>query len=221
MLAPDWKIKSTINAFESGSASGNYAALVIMPDGPGRMRQITYGCSQLTEYGKLARLVQSYCAKGGKYASQLGYFCDLIGTQPLCDNHRFKELLRAAGSDPIMMGCQDDLFDAAYYRPALTWCSQHDLLLPLSKLVVYDSFIHSGAILNLLRERFSEKTPANGGDEKAWVQAYVKARHEWLSNHNNSLLHKTKYRTQCLLNIIDDENWDLSEPYLANGVEIK
>jgi hypothetical protein len=51
-------------------------------------------------------------------------------------------------------------------------------MLPLSMLVVYDSFIHSGSVPMFLRKRFIERPPANGGDEKKWIGSYVEVRHQ-------------------------------------------
>jgi chitosanase len=50
------------------------------------------------------------------------------------------------------------------------------------------SFIHSGSILWLLRQKFSENPPSLGGKEKAWVSAYVKARHAWLAGHSRRIV---------------------------------
>jgi chitosanase len=101
------------------------------------------------------------------------------------------------------------------------WCDDNGFTLPLSALVIYDSFIHSGSILGFLRKRFPEMPPAKGGDEKRWIGQYVNARHQWLATAENVVLHKTIYRTACFKSEIARGNWDLSQlPIKAHGVEV-
>ena len=53
-------IERVVNAFETGSADGNYAAIAIFHDGPHDIRQTTYGRSQKTEYGNPRELLASH-----------------------------------------------------------------------------------------------------------------------------------------------------------------
>lgn len=215
-------IEQVVNVFETGSPEGDYALISIYEDGPGNARQITYGRSQTTEYSKLRDLVALYVRSGGLLSSELAGYVERIGVTPLTDDEEFKTLLqRAAREDVVMRQAQDTFFDERYFQPALEWARQNGFILPLSGLVIYDSYIHSGAILDLLRERFSEPTPAMGGSEVDWLTAYVKARHEWLSNHSRPILRKTNYRTQCLLGEIRRGNWNLDLlPIQVNGVDV-
>ena len=94
-------------------------------------------------------------------------------------------------------------------------------MLPLSALVIYDSFIHSGSILWPIRAMFEESPPANNGDEKAWTKAYVNARHRWLGNHRRQIVRRTVYRTECFKREVARKNWDLAlTPINANGVSV-
>lgn len=211
-----------INVFESGSPLGNYSAISIYKDGPHNQRQVTYGRSQTTEFGNLAELLEMYVKAGGIYSEALRPYLDRIEVTPLADDALFLQLLRDAGrKDPLMRQTQDDFFDKRYFIPAMTWADNNGFSLPLSALVIYDSFIHSGSILNFLRKRFPESPPAAGGDERTWIIQYVNARQEWLANHENRILRKTVYRTGCFKNEINRDNWDLSRlPINANGIEI-
>jgi hypothetical protein len=49
---------------------------------------------------------------------------------------------------------------------ACEWFKKNGFTLPLSMLVIYDSYIHSGGIRNDLRKRFAEWVPAEGRNEK-------------------------------------------------------
>lgn len=210
-----------INVFETSTIQGNYSALVIFDDGPHRIRQITYGRSQTTEYGNLEELVQMYVDANGTFSGQLRPLIAKIGVTPLVDDTEFKQLLRDAGKDPVMQRSQDEFFDKRYFQPAMQWADANKFTLPLSALVIYDSFIHSGSILDFLRKRFAEVPPAKGGDERTWIKQYVDVRNDWLATHSNKILQGTVYRTECFKREIARDNWDLSQvPVNANGVNV-
>lgn len=215
-------MERVINVFETGSPDGNYSTIAIFHDGPHDIRQITYGRSQTTEYGNLRRLVEDYVNANGQFSQQLQPFADKVGSVPLTDNAEFKNLLRKAGrEDPVMARTQDKFFDEVYFRPAMKWARQNGFELPLSGLVIYDSYIHSGSILWVIRSKFPQSPPANGGDERAWTKAYVNARHNWLRNHPREVVRSTIYRTRCFSREIERGNWDLSQvPINANGVQV-
>jgi hypothetical protein len=215
-------IERVINVFETGSPAGNYAAISIYPDGPNKIRQITYGRSQTTEYGNLRELVQNYVNAGGMFSDALRPFVAQIGKTPLTDNPTFKDLLRkAANQNSLMKSVQDAFFETRYFRPAQAWADQQGFQLPLSMLVIYDSYIHSGSIRQDIRMMFPEKPPSKGGDEKAWISAYVNARHQYLANNPNPVVHPTVYRTRCFKNQIQAQNWNLEIlPINANGTDV-
>lgn len=215
-------IERIINVFETGTPAGDYSNISIYHDGPHDIRQITYGRSQTTEYGNLRSLVQDYVNANGLFSQQLQPYADLVGSVPLTDDVDFKALLRKAGKqDPVMRNVQDRFFDKTYFLPAMKWADQNKFTLPLSALVIYDSFIHSGCILWVIRNKFPESTPAASGDEKAWIGAYVKARHTWLGSHPRPAVRDTVYRTQCFKREIQRANWDLSQvPVNANGTPV-
>jgi chitosanase len=215
-------IERIINAFETGSAEGDYSNISIHRDGPHDIRQITYGRSQTTEYGNLRQLVQKYVGAGGLFSEGLRPYAERVGSVPLTDDAAFKNLLRKAGSlDPLMKRAQDEFFDQTYFRPAMKWADRQGLTRPLSALVVYDSFIHSGSIPWVIRSMFPQSPPAAGGDEVEWVKAYVNARHNWLGTHSRPVVRNTVYRTKCLKDEIRRNNWDLSlVPVNANGIAV-
>jgi len=221
------KIEQVVNAFETGSAEGNYGTLVKFadysdPETHTNIVQITYGRSQTTEFGHLKALVQDYVEHNGQFAIQLQPFISRIGKKPsLATDENFCKLLRDAGhTDPVMKTSQDRLFDTKYYQPAYSWFTQNGFEFPLSMLVIYDSYVHSGGILSFLRKRFSTVVPSNGGDEKTWITNYVNTRHQWLANHSKEILRGTIYRTKCFKQQIENDNWDLSQKINANGVII-
>jgi len=213
-----------INVFETGRVEGDYGAISIYHDGPGGIRQITYGRSQTTEYGNLPELVRMYVDALGVLSSALRPYLGKVGRPefPLVDDSTFKDLLRRAGDDdPVMRDTQDVFFDRRYFQPALRWARENGFAFALSMLVIYDSFIHSGSILGFLRNRFPERPPARGGDEKTWISQYVHVRHEWLTNHPNPDVRPSNYRTRDLAREIAAGNWDLAIlPVMANGTPV-
>ena len=105
--------------------------------------------------------------------------------------------------------------------PAHVHAKAAGLMFPLSLLVIYDTCIQSGpAAVSAMRNRFPEACPANGGDEKAWTRAYIKARESWLQNRTNPLVQRTVYRTQELMAQAKNENWTLALPLKVRGTTI-
>ncbi|MGN7721094.1 chitosanase [Chitinophaga sp. 22620] len=223
MITPEIKnkIMSIVNVFETGTPEGRYDAIAIFPDGRNGSRQITYGRSQTTEQGNLRNLLERYVSTGGKFAAEFSAFLPKVGTVPLVDNKAFKDLLKlAAREDPLMRQAQDETFEILYFQPAQHFFTAEQFALPLSLLVIYDSYIHSGSIPGFLRTRFPERTPLRGGDEKAWITAYTKARQNWLATHKKKVLHPTVYRTKTFLDQMSKGNWMLDQPVTTQGKTI-
>ncbi|MCE1198675.1 MAG: chitosanase [Marinilabiliales bacterium] len=211
--------EEVVNAFESGMAGGYYGALTTNEDGPHGVHQISYGRSQTTEYGNLEELLTMYVTENGLYAAAISPYLPKIGVIPLWNDLHFLQLLKDAGkNDPIMKQTQDRFFRAKYFQPAIQWLDDNGFILPLSAVVVYDSYIQSGSILGFLRKRFPESVPVRGGQEKIWITEYTRTRDAWLRNHTSMLLRNSAYRTECLLQEIERNNWLLSKlPIEANG----
>ncbi len=222
MMQKKQLIQKIINVFETGQPEGKYDQLVIYADGIENSKQITFGRCQTTEQANLLTLVEMYVESEGAYCHDFIPYLDLIGNTPLHENKVFKNLLiTAAQQDEIMRTTQDRFFDEVYWAPALAWCEHHKMVFNLSALVVYDSYIHSGRIPMFLRKRFTELPPLKGGDEKAWIRAYVGTRHQWLKYHSRPILRKTLYRTQTFINEIERDNWNLEQtPIIANGISV-
>jgi chitosanase len=218
------RIQSVLSIIETGSPDGNYGDVTIYADGKigsdGKpTKQITYGAHQTTEQSHLKTLLESYVKKEGKVAVAMAPFIARIGVEPLWQETAFVKMLEDAGAnDPIMKEVQDVFFDATYYQKALDWFEDNGFKLPLSMLVIYDSFIHSGKIRDDIRNQFAESVPKDGGNEKTWITQYVNARHEWLSTRENPILRKTNYRTAGYKVQIALGNWLLPEKVKMNGM---
>ncbi len=215
------EVQQIINVFETGSIAGGYDNISIFKDGRNNTYQITYGRSQTTEQGNLRFLIEMYIENNGVFSSEFRPYLSKIGKESLVNDTFFKSLLRkSAREDSIMRETQDRFFDVVYYTPALHFFEGYQFKLPLSLLVIYDSFIHSGGILGFLRQRFREMPPSLGGNEKIWIKSYVDVRHEWLQNNPKKIVQNTIYRTRCFQTQIKNDNWMLDQPVNANGVVV-
>jgi chitosanase len=105
--------------------------------------------------------------------------------------------------------------------PAVNIAKQVGLTKALSLLVIYDTCIHSGpGGVTMIRNLFPAASPANGGDEKAWVQSYVNARRNWLATHKLTVLHACVYRMDAVNDLIKADNWDLVLPFTCRGRKV-
>lgn len=216
------KIMAILNVFETGSIKGDYSNISLYEDGKNGRKQVTYGRSQVTQDGgNLKKLLEMYIKDGGKYAEKFKPYLNKMDDADLYKDLQFLNYLKtAAKEDPIMITAQDKIFDSVYWKPAYDWFVNQGFKENLSLLVIYDSFIHSGTILDFLRKKFSEVPPVKGGNERKWIEEYVTARKTWLAGHSNRILRNTVYRPNCFLKCIADDNWTLDKPVLANGVTV-
>jgi chitosanase len=220
-------IVQTINCFETGKPQGDYGNVSVYCDGKNPRTglgfwQITYGRSQTTEQGKLKQLLEFYVKNQGEFAAEIAIYLPtmnktLVNSTKWADNRSVQDLLKKMGSDPIMRSTQDTFFDIEYFQPAMEWAEKNEFILPLSKLVIYDSFIHSGKILDFLREKFEEVPPQKGGNEQKWITEYLFARYRWLKGHRNPILRITSGRVWQLMLLVKAENWLLTQSFKANG----
>jgi chitosanase len=208
------KIWSIINCIETGTPYFDYSSITILPDGPDNIRQVTLSVG-FTEYGgNLKKVVQRYVDKKGKYANRFVPYLNRIGKMPslVTDKNFIDALVTSSKNDKLMRDAQDEIFEEVYFEPALKWAAKEGIETPLGILIVFDSLLQSGSIFTFLRNRFSEKTPANGGSEKRWIAQYVEVRNSWLSSHSNKAVRNSAYRTKTYLQLIKKENWDLVGP---------
>jgi len=213
--------KSLLSVFETGKPTGDYSAAVVLPDGAG----ISYGKHQATDKGgNLDGIVMRYIDLKGKYSGEFEkYFPALEANDSASvDPNSLPEwtvslldLLKKAGTDPVMHRAQDQIFDEEYWQPCVAQCTQMWLKEALSWAIVYDTCIHSGpGGVARIRRRFSEMPPSRGGDEKKWAKAYVNARRDWLANYKDEghIVRRTVVRMDVFLDLIAKKNWSLNTP---------
>jgi len=211
-------IDSILSVFETGKPEGDYGACVVLPDGAG----ITYGKHQSTDgyEDSLDKIVIEYIERDGYWADQLAFYLDKLeadATTRADPNNLppwvqdLMSVLVVASEDPIMRAVQDDVFDAHYWNPAAEQALEMGLEEPLSWLVCYDSTIQSGKNgIRTIRARFPELPPSKGGEESAWVAAYLRERRKYLLSIPHAAF--SVYRVDAMLAMLDDHNWSLETP---------
>lgn len=213
-------IKKILLAFEQDSTTIQYDKIYKYDDGPNDIKQITLSFG-ITEYGNLRNFIKDYVSSEGENSKFFAPYVDKIGRVSLIHDEEFINKLKESATDPIMQKCQEKAYEEMYIIPAYEWAEKNGFTKNLSKLVICDSFLQSGSILTLLRNRFAEKVPVNGGDEQKWIFDYVNARLNWLANHSRVALHSTIYRMEFMRTRIALSDWDLEKfPMNANGVKI-
>ena len=203
--------EQVVIAFESALAGRRYGTVTTTDDGPHQVWQISYGRARSAEYGNLGELLTMYVNSNGLYSNEIKEFLSGIGDVPLANNAAFIRLLQDAGAnDPLMQKVQDQFFNWQYFKPAMRWMDANGFVLPLTALIIYDSFVQSGNVFKFLRKRLQEKLPCLGGNEKRWITQFVEARYNWLINNGSDHLQKDIYRTTVFRNEIARKNWMLN-----------
>jgi chitosanase len=218
-------IRRILSTAECGTPEWNPGSIYIYKDDnrfkPPR-EQLTLSIGFTEGGGNLKKVLERYIDKGGLLAEDFAHYVLTIGSSPsLANDAKFKNLLKEAAVEHAMWQAQEECFDELYLEPAFAWAAKHEFTLPLSYLVITDSFLHSGSMLPFLMNSFPEKKPAGGGDEKIWIEAYLNARKNWLENHSNKILNNTVYRVNAYLIELAKGNFNLeSNSIVMHGTTV-
>lgn len=212
-------IQAIVNIFETGKAKGNYSSVTVIK---GDIGHISYGRSQVSlNSGNLAVLIQQYCDDDGIYKNVLRQYLNRLYQRDFSLDYdlQFKKSIYLAGSDPIMVKVQDDMFDNSYWKPAINIANNFGIQYILSLSILYDSLIHGsfGRIRDIVNE---DKGKIGIVGEKIWFTSYVEKRKFWLGHHKNLVLRNTIYRMDELGKLIKADNWDLTLPFKIRTVEL-
>jgi chitosanase len=215
-------IRRIISVAETDSPQWDPASVYVYHDGNDGRKQCTLSIGFTADGGNLRKVLERYGEAHGVYGEQLvPYIALLKAGDPGTDSDFIKLLKEIGNKDPLMMTIQEEMFDRLYLGPAFDWASRYGFGLPLSYLVIADSFLHSGGMLDFLMKRFAEPKPSAGGQERDWIKAYTDTRRDWLANHSNKILRNTVYRCDCYLAEIKRSNWDLAQtPLNMHGTEV-
>ena len=212
--------QAIVNIFETGSALGEYGQVTILRGDTGHL---TYGRAQTTlASGNLFILINTYVhALGARYAQELTTYLDRLADKDQNLDHDFQlhDVLRKAGSDPVMIETQNKFFDSVYWVPTLRSADYINVAKALSLAVVFDSRIHGS--WHSVRDRTIEQVgkPDEIGEQE-WISCYIRMRRDWLASHRNRLLRQTVYRMDAFQELIRMSNWTLNMPFHCRGILI-
>lgn len=228
-------LDAVVSVFETGHLPSvqAYSTATVLPDGAG----ISYGSHQATR-AALQDVLDGYAVRGGSYTAAIrsalkGHALselEVYSSEAACPDwaRTLLSVLRLAGADSVMRAAQDDVFRRQYQDPAIAYCGRIGLVEPLSALAVFDTAIQSGlGRVDKLRPTFAADPPIAGGQERKWTRQFLLARRRWLAawTHTDparqTLVRRTVYRVDALLELAAEDRWALERPLTVRGVEIR
>jgi chitosanase len=214
-------MRRTLSVAETGQERWPAGEVFFYNDGPNGKNQATLSIG-FTASGNLRAVLEHYIERNGIHATKFQKFVNALKSGDLLPrNHEFTRVCKEAAADPVFMAVQEEDFEKFYMGPAFRWAETNGFVFELSFLVIADSFLHSGSMLSFLMAKFPEKKPAAGGNEKKWIEEYLRARREWLAHHSNAILNRTIYRANCYLTALSKGDWNLEQPLVMNGTTIR
>ncbi|WIM95718.1 chitosanase [Actinoplanes oblitus] len=157
---------------------GEFDYIEDLGDGRGYTAGIVGFCSGT---GDMLDLITDYTRRSP--SNRLAGYLPALRTVDGTDSHRgldpgFVAAWRAAAKDPVFQRAQQDARDRMYFAPAVR-LAQADGLRALGQFAYYDAAVmHGVSGLRAIRERAVRvrETPSQGGDEIAYLGAFLDAR---------------------------------------------
>ncbi|KAI8916312.1 csn protein [Gorgonomyces haynaldii] len=130
---------------------------------------------QTGEFKSMMKALRYYGKNGLGYTSKIKGYCSAF---------------RKASKNNVFRKAQVQILNNVYYNPSQALAQKYGLKLPVSLGQFYDTAIQHGMggdydSLNQIAERVTAKSPANGGDEKKWLQEFLAVRKDDLCNPAN------------------------------------
>lgn len=144
---------------------GYTAGIIGFCSGTGDMLAVVRAYTRWRPHNQLARFLPALRRVNGT-ASHRGL------------GRRFVRAWRRSARDPALRRAQDRERDREYFRPAV-WRARRDGLRALGQFVYYDAaVVHGPDGMGAIRRRALARaaTPATGGDEVAYLEAYLDER---------------------------------------------
>jgi chitosanase len=215
-------MRRVLSVAETGQERWPAGEVYFYNDGPNGKNQATLSIGFTAGGGNLLKVLELYIKRNESQSHKFQKFITLLRSGNLLSkNAEFVKACKDAAVDPIFREVQEECFESMYMAPAFKWARENGFILELSYLVIADSFLHSGSMLGFLMNRFPEKKPAAGGNEKKWIEDYLRVRREWLASHKNKILNPTVYRANAYLAALTQGNWNLDSAIVMNGTVVK
>ncbi|MFE7510047.1 chitosanase [Streptomyces sp. NPDC057540] len=203
-----------VSSFENSSLDwrAQFAYIEDIDDGRGYTAGVIGFCSGT---GDMLELVERYTAKkpGNPLARYLGALRAVDGT----DSHEgldpgFTNAWRQAAQDTVFQQTQEEERDRVYFTPAVSQAKQ-DGLRALGQFAYYDAAVmHGESGFRDIRSVALSRAlpPSRGGDEKAYLKAFLDAREEEMRKeeaHSDTTRVSTAQRR-----FLNEGNLDLNTP---------
>lgn len=224
-----------IHCFETSKIKPDFDEVAVFHDGPGGIKQLTFGSHQFTDAsGSLDRVVEkiiSLCEISYNDAPWVKVLKNRLPTlkrgttasiQAIADDMEFRMALIQSAKTPEGQQAQLQVYDELYVQPAVLACAGSGWESALSLTTVLDSMTHGGwrMIRDLIKVDLSEKR---------WIASYLIRRSNYLTNHPRQILKKTACRPNSLLELacgnertklmaaVREARWDDADALMQNG----
>lgn len=201
---------------DSGNPETEYNKIYIYNDGNNKRKQLTLSKGFTQDGGNLWKVLDRYISKNGQLSSFFSKYKTKMKDGNLWQDKTLIKNLVSSTSEQVMKDSQDEIFNEVYLQPALDWAEDNGFKEILSNCVIVDSFLHSGQMTPFLMQKFSERKPSSGGDEKKWIKSYLDERLAWFKRSTGAL-HTCMFRPQFFLTEISKNNWNLNCPLILKG----
>jgi len=178
-----------ISVFENSTLAPQYAYIENMHDGRGYTAGRAGFCSGC---GDMLLVAERYAQlkPGNPLAKYLPRLTELarLSSASTKGLEGFPAAWERAARDPLFRGAQDAVSDELYYLPALEYSRQLGLQKDFSQIALYEAAIQHGIGddpdgLPAMIKKTSQaaEAPADGGDEKIWLEQFLKVRRATLA----------------------------------------
>lgn len=229
-LSPAQKLRADmlISVFENSTLELQYAYAENLHDGRGYTAGRAGFCSGC---GDLLLVAERYAKlkPGNALAKFLPRLRELarLASDSTKGLTGFPAAWAAAAGDPLFRGAQDAVSDELYYLPALAYAGQLGLVKDLSRIALYEASIQHGlgadpdGLPSMIQKASkAAKPPAAGGDEKAWLNEFLKVRRAALAHAADPATRKewaeSVGRADAMLALAAAGNLDFAGPVTVN-----
>lgn len=208
--------------FETSSKLPKYSTVATLNDGPGGVKQITWGYHQGTDASNTVdEILEAFVDIASTNLDVLDaqkwvlrHLPQFRANNPtimrrLAADNSVKVMLGIIGAMPEGQQAQRLVFRRKYMQPAIDACAGSGWVEPLSFVAVLDGMTHGswGRIRDLVSPRLSERN---------WIKSYLLRRNKWLRLHKRQDLRNTACRSGALMRLVDEGNWQLATPFTIN-----
>lgn len=215
--------------FETSSKLPKYSTVATLRDGPGGVKQITWGYHQgtdasntvdeiLEEFVKIVREKSYTYGPAIDMAILRDWVLDILPKfrsnnptvmQRLANDNKVKVQLGVIGALPEGQEAQRTVFRRKYMMPAIAAVEGSGWVDPISLVTVLDGMTHGSWA------RLRDLTSPQLKVERNWIKAYLLRRNKWLRNAHEPLP-ATACRSEALLKLMAEGNYNLTTPFVLD-----